>query len=55
MHYGDIIKSNLNTKRITVTRAASYIAVTRQTFYNKMRTGKFFISEINILKEKGLL
>ncbi len=55
MDYGELIKKGLEQNKITVTKAAKLIGMTRQNFYNRLNSGEFKMSEINKLISKGII
>jgi len=55
MDYGELIRKGLEQNKITVTKAAKLIGMTRQNFYNRLNSGEFKMSEINKLISKGII
>jgi hypothetical protein len=53
--YGILIRDGLKEKRISVIKAALWLGVTRQGFYKKLHDGNFFIGEVGVLIERGVL
>jgi len=55
MDYSILIKEGLKKNKISIVKASSWLNITRQGFYKKLTSGNFFVHEMDILIEKGVL
>ena len=55
MHYGDIIRTGLKERQISMTKAALWLNISRMAFYNKLSSGKFWQHELDTLIAKGVV
>jgi hypothetical protein len=53
--YGEFIRDGLKEKRVSIINAALWLGVTRQGLYKKLKDGNFFIGEVGVLIERGVL
>lgn len=52
---GRLVELSFAKNRTSNSKAALAIGVSSQTIRNKLKTGNFFVSEINKLKDRGML
>ncbi len=55
MHHGDIVREGLEKNEKTITEAAKWLGLTRQSFYIRLNKGTFTVNEFNVLISKGIV
>ncbi len=55
MGYSQLIRDGLKENKISITKAALWLNITRQGFYKKLSSGNFYVNELDVLIAKGAI